>query len=209
MRHIVIDNTALKEKAKQQFTPHLKDAIIAAIIAGVAMSALSGTVIGGLIAYGPLTVGMIFLAFKWIKGENGDVATFIDGLKINLTNTIIAGAIISLAVGIGTCFLIVPGVFIWLMFFPALYLLVENPEMDWKTALQQSKDMMEGHKMELFMLTLSFIGWILLTIVTCGLAGFYVAPYMGQTFANYYLELKNGAAPAAPAADASATGANA
>lgn len=162
------------------------------------MSALSGTVIGGLIAYGPLTVGMIFLAFKWIKGENGDVATFIDGLKINLTNTIIAGAIISLAVGIGTCFLIVPGVFIWLMFFPALYLLVENPEMDWKTALQQSKDMMEGHKMELFMLTLSFIGWILLTIVTCGLAGFYVAPYMGQTFANYYLELK-GAAPAADA----------
>ena len=70
--------------------------------------------------------------------------------------------------------------------------------MDWKTALQQSKDMMEGHKMELFMLTLSFIGWILLTIVTCGLAGFYVAPYMGQTFANYYLELK-GAAPAADA----------
>ncbi|MBP5233102.1 MAG: DUF975 family protein, partial [Planctomycetes bacterium] len=114
-----------------------------------------------------------------------------------------------LAVGIGTCFLIVPGVFIWLMFFPALYLLVENPEMDWKTALTRAKDMMEGHKMELFMLTLSFIGWILLTIVTCGLAGFYVAPYMGQTFANYYLELKNGAAPAAPAADASATGANA
>ena len=186
----MIDNTALKEKAKQQFTPHLKEAIIAAIIAGVAMSALSGTGIGGLIAYGPLTAGMIFLALKWIKGENGDVSTFIDGLKVNLTNTIIAGAIISLAVGLGMIFLIVPGVFIWLMFFPALYLLVENPEMDWKTALTRAKDMMEGHKMELFMLTLSFIGWILLGIITLGIGLLWVTPWIEMAQVKFYEELK-------------------
>ena len=44
----------------------------------------------------------------------------------------------------------------------------------------------KGHKMDLFILDLSFIGWGLLCGITFGLAGIYVGPYMQATRANAY-----------------------
>jgi len=50
--------------------------------------------------------------------------------------------------------------------------------------------MTEGHKMELFVLSLSFIGWILLGSITLGIAYIWVLPYMQTTFVNAYHSLK-------------------
>ena len=50
--------------------------------------------------------------------------------------------------------------------------------------------MMNGHKMELFLLDLSFIGWILLVMVTGGIASLYVAPYMQAARTAFYETLK-------------------
>ena len=62
--------------------------------------------------------------------------------------------------------------------------------------------MMRGHKWELFVLGLSFFWWILLIVITFGLAAIYVVPYMHTTTANYYEKLKSECAeqttPAAP-----------
>ena len=49
---------------------------------------------------------------------------------------------------------------------------------------------MRGRLWEYFVLELSFILWILLVCVTCGIAGLYVSPYMNVTMAGYYLSLK-------------------
>ena len=49
---------------------------------------------------------------------------------------------------------------------------------------------MKGHKMNLFILQLSFIGWIILMGITCGIAGLYVLPYYNATLSNFYLEIK-------------------
>ena len=49
---------------------------------------------------------------------------------------------------------------------------------------------MNGHKWRAFLLDLSFIGWALLSIVTCGLVGlFYAEPYRRSARAALYLEL--------------------
>ena len=50
---------------------------------------------------------------------------------------------------------------------------------------------MNGHKMEYFILGLSFILWDLLIAVTCGLAGFYALPYYKVTMSEYYYTLKS------------------
>jgi uncharacterized membrane protein len=39
------------------------------------------------------------------------------------------------------------------------YIIAENPDIDAMKAIDMSQEMMKGHKMELFMLHLSFIGW--------------------------------------------------
>jgi len=71
------------------------------------------------------------------------------------------------------------------------YLLAENPELSKDEAFELSKEMMHGQKWSAFGLDLSFIGWILLTIITFGILGiFYVSPYIYSTHAALYDTLK-------------------
>ena len=67
------------------------------------------------------------------------------------------------------------------------YILADNPEMECKEVFALTKKMMQGYKWELFVLNLSFIGWHLLSICTCGLLSiFYVEPYRAYTMAGFY-----------------------
>lgn len=95
-----------------------------------------------------------------------------------------------LAIMLGTTLLIVPGIIISLMFSQAYYILAEDDDKSIIQCLRESYQMMKGHKWELFIFQLSFLGWIILVVVTLGLAAIWVEPYIQVTFANYYLELK-------------------
>lgn len=67
------------------------------------------------------------------------------------------------------------------------YILADNPDMECKEVFALTKKMMTGHKWEAFVLILSFIGWELLSICTCGLLSiFYVEPYKAYTLAGFY-----------------------
>ena len=71
------------------------------------------------------------------------------------------------------------------------YILAENPDMDTKEAFALSREMMSGQKWKAFVLDLSFIGWDILSIFTCGiLSVFYVNPYRNATKAALYEALK-------------------
>ena len=50
--------------------------------------------------------------------------------------------------------------------------------------------MMNGHKMDLFMLGLSFFGWYLLGVLTCGIAFIYVIPYVKTTTTKFLYDIK-------------------
>ena len=66
------------------------------------------------------------------------------------------------------------------------YLVAENPDLSGREALKLSSQMMKGHKWEAFVLDLSMLPWLLLTIVTGGLAGlFYYNPYREAVLAEY------------------------
>ena len=72
-----------------------------------------------------------------------------------------------------------------------MYILSDCPNVKAKDALALSKRMMKGHKWELFVFQLSFIGWHILSLLTCGvLYIFWTAPFCQLSFAGYYLELR-------------------
>lgn len=56
-------------------------------------------------------------------------------------------------------------------------------------AITRSRNLMKGHKMDLFVLDLSFIGWVLVGILTCGIGLIWITPYIRQTRANFYRNL--------------------
>ena len=86
---------------------------------------------------------------------------------------------------------IIPGIIKAISYYMAYFVLADNPELSAKEALDESKRITSGHIGDLFVLYLSFISWVLLGAITCGLALIYVVPYMQTTMANYYLELKD------------------
>jgi uncharacterized membrane protein len=72
----------------------------------------------------------------------------------------------------------------------SLYILAENKGKPALECIKESMAMTEGHKMDLFVLGLSFIGWGLLCSITFGIAGIWVVPYMQATYTNVYNSLK-------------------
>jgi hypothetical protein len=69
------------------------------------------------------------------------------------------------------------------------FIIVEHPEIDARQALKESIKLTSGHKWDLFVLDLSFIGWDILSFLTFGLLPiFFLTPYKGLTFAGVYTE---------------------
>ena len=76
----------------------------------------------------------------------------------------------------------------------ARYLLITHPELSISECMAASKAMTDGHKWELFVFHLSFIGWYLLSVLTLGiLTIFLVSPYQSTALAGYYEERKKSA----------------
>lgn len=86
--------------------------------------------------------------------------------------------------------LIVPGIIKAISYSMAPYILARDKGKPAMECIRESKAMTEGHKAEIFTLCLSFLGWILLCLVTFGIAAIWVLPYMQATFTNVYNTLK-------------------
>ncbi len=91
-----------------------------------------------------------------------------------------------------TLVFVIPGIVKMYQYYMVPYLLAEHPDLEYKTALQMSRDMMEGNKWKTFVLGLSFLLWDFFGAVTLGVGWvLYVQPYRQLTFAALYCELKN------------------
>lgn len=86
--------------------------------------------------------------------------------------------------------LIVPGVIKSYSYALTPFILKDDPQLKYDAAIEKSMQMMEGHKMKLFVLDLTFLGWILLGIITCGLGLLWIEPYMVMAHAAFYETLK-------------------
>lgn len=137
----------------------------------------------------PLSWGATVFFLSIIRKENPRYENLFDGYK-DFIRIFLAMFLVSLAVLVGILLLIVPGIILGLMFSQTEYILKDEPQTSAIDAMMKSAAMMKGHKVDLFILTLSFIGWFLLCILTLGLGFFLLAPYYNTTMAHYYEDLK-------------------
>ena len=87
------------------------------------------------------------------------------------------------------CF-IIPGIIKSFSYAMTPYILNERPELTADEAIELSMKMMEGHKMDLFIFYLSFIGWYLLAILTCFIGYLWLIPYVYTAQAAFYEDVK-------------------
>lgn len=146
-------------------------------------------IIFGFIIAAPIQLSFVKLELGMTKNENIKVSGLIEGYK--RTGACIAlTLLIQIFVMLWSLLLLIPGIIKSLSYSMAFYVLADNPQMSAMEALNESKEIMKGHKWEFFVLNLSFILWILLGAITFGLAFIYVMPYMRATTANFYNSIK-------------------
>lgn len=115
----------------------------------------------------------------------------IAGFSENYVNVIIVQLLRHLKVFLWSLLLFIPGVIKNYETFMVPYLLAENPDIDRKEVFRLSREMMNGNKLNVFVLNLSFIGWIILSTFTGGAAYiFFVGPYYDASLANIALRIR-------------------
>lgn len=119
------------------------------------------------------------------RGKEMPLSTLFDGFSI-------AGKVILLEIVAGififlwSLLLIIPGIIATYRYRFALYNLLENPDLGILEAINLSKEQTYGYKWQLFVLDLSFLGWLILDVFTMGFLGIWLIPYITLTDIAFY-----------------------
>ena len=141
----------------------------------------------------PITVGL-YMAFLSYDRDQTQSNLIEDMFRLafdkNYLHKVLGMFLMELFVFLWSLLLIVPGIIKGLAYFMTPFILEENPELSAYDAIKYSEKMMVGHKWDLFVLFLSFIGWSLLCLLTAGICFLWLTPYQTLSVCEFYEDLK-------------------
>lgn len=177
----------LRQKALQSLSGNWGLAIgvtlVAAIISGAAANIpLIGTILVGY----PLIVGTALFFMNLSRG-GADFDNLFEPFRENFIETAITIFLMQLYIMLWSLLLVIPGIIKSFSYAMTPYILADsNGSVNYNDAIDESRRMMDGHKMEFFVLNLSFIGWFLLSLLTFGIGFFWLIPYISAAQAEFY-----------------------
>lgn len=161
-----------------------------------------GTVLS-LVLAGPLAYGVAYCFLKQSRdGQPMNIGDMFKGFSQDFLGTFLLGLLSSLFVALWSLLLVIPGIVKTYAYSMAFYIKVDHPEYDWKQCLNASQQMMKGHKTDLFVQDLSFIGWLFVGSLCLGVGTLWVTPYMQASRAQFYESLKSAAPTEQPTVEA-------
>ncbi|MFW5960726.1 MAG: DUF975 family protein [Chitinivibrionales bacterium] len=168
------------------------------IVMGMNAIPVLGT-IASIVLSGPLTLGLTMFFLGIVRGESVGIERLFDGFN-HVMNAFVTYILVAVFIILWSLLLIIPGLIKGLAYSMTFYILADNPEMKPLQAIEESRKMMDGNKLDLFILFLTFIGWYLLGVITLGLGFLWVIPYQNASLAHFYLEVNKGKNSVASAA---------
>lgn len=152
-----------------------------------------------------LIVGVNYTILDWLRTKNAEFSIvrgiFAVFTKRDFLAVIVLWIIQTLFVFFWSLLLIIPGIIKGYSYSQTYYIYKDiadaggNEDLNYLDYVSKSRELMKGHKFELFVLQLSFIGWDLLSILTLGLGQIWIIPYKNVTYMAYYRALASQNAP--------------
>lgn len=141
----------------------------------------------GLIVAGPLTAGFFYIIFNRIRGGNFYLGDIIKGFEVWVPAAL-ADILISIFVGLGFMFLIIPGIIISALYLFAIPLIIEK-RMDFWQAMETSRKLVSRNLLEfsIFMLLLYVI--LFIGILLLGVGILVALPVVFAAIAYAYVDL--------------------
>lgn len=188
-----MNRATLKSMAKEQIKGNIGILFVISLVLYLVSFAMSLIPLVGSIAAllitPALTLGMINIYLNLTNGVKPEVAGLFSYVK-NFWPAFKTYILMVVYIFLWTLLLYIPGIIKGFAYSQTMYIMAENPDMGANEAITRSREMMDGHKMEYFLLGLSFLGWIILGMFTFGLLYIWLMPYMQATMTNYYKYLK-------------------
>ena len=132
-------------------------------------------------------LAQMFLIFIWMVGLLFMAFLLSFVLGIVMPNTL--AAMIFIVIASTICFLVL-AIYVVLSYSMASFIKIENPDMKAFDCINESKVLMTGNIMKLFLLVLSFIGWFLVAFFTLGIAYPFVLVYYNAAVVEFYKSIK-------------------
>ena len=186
----------IKNWAKTKIKGHVLELLVPIMVAGILTNITIGSQVSfedGVKVNGGYNIGILFffvqvgLAYFMVKFINDQEHNFKDLFYFtkDYVRTLIVGFLQGLFIFLWALLLIVPGIIKAIAYSLVTMILADEKYADlgYMEVLKKSEEMMNGHKMDFFLLGLSFIGWHFLALFTLGLLEIWLVPY--QTTASY------------------------
>lgn len=211
----MFDRPTYKKAAKKQLKGRWAFPVVMTLITAVLLSLLgvinyggTRTGYGASVSYGvslqenALTIpvicilGILTLAQTCVylrlfrTTEKTSFGDFLSGLSHWLSGAL-GGLWYALWVFLWSLLFVIPGIVKAFAYSQMFFVLAENPGIGVRKAMNISKVITQGHKGDLFIMGISFFGWMLLCTLSCGIGCLWLLPYMNMTQLNAYFALKN------------------
>ena len=140
---------------------------------------------------GPLTLGGYYLGLNILREKQASIGNvfiwFSEGKRF--LKSFLLYLLVNLYLFLWTLLFIIPGIIKSFSYAMTYFIINDHPEYSLNQAITESRRMMDGHKMEYFILCLSFIGWFILSCITLGIGFLWLIPYFYTTSAAFYEEI--------------------
>ena len=181
----MFDRVSIKLQAKERFRENTGNAIcimlvlmaIEIVVGLLTAIPLMGVVLQVVIV--PLSVGAVYAYSEIWQGRKAQVVDFLNESFDNFGRKLGGMLWMTLWVILWTLLFYIPGIVKAFSYAMTPYILARYPNVPAKQALRISMRAMHGHKLDLFVFSLSFLGWALRSALTGGiLYVLYVGPYL-------------------------------
>ena len=189
------ENNELRAKARQSLGGGIFQnvwlmTLVVILIYDAILGLANYIVIGGILLSGLMEYGLCRVLVNNARGKEMNVVALFDGFKENAGDALLLGLLKSIFIFLWALLLIIPGIIKYYSYSMSAFIQQDESNKKWRDCFDKSIAMMDGYKMKLFLLDLSFIGWYIVGLLCLGIGILFVQPYHYQARAEFYEELK-------------------
>ena len=199
-----MDRATLKATAKSQIKGNIGILFVITLVVTLVSGLVGcipavGSVAAALVLTPAFSIAMVHIYLNMAEGVKPEVKDLFAHFQ-EFWGAFKVTFLVGLFTGLWSMLFVIPGIVKSYSYAMAHFILLENPGMSCVDAITRSRQLMDGHKAELFVLRLSFIGWHFLCILTFGIGYLWLIPYQNAAEAAFYHNLTD-PTPAKPRED--------
>ncbi len=183
-------NSELRAEARVALTDKWVMGAVTTLVFGAVSGAASYIpVVGSILVALPMMYGYSIVMLSVMRGGEMNIGGLFDGFNDfgRVVGTKLLQAIYTF---LWMLLLVIPGIIKSYSYAMTDFILKDEPLLANNAAIEKSMAMMDGNKMKLFLLDLSFIGWAILCLFTFGIGFLFLQPYVQSAHAAFYEDLK-------------------